>query len=280
MLAYLYTNPMVVVFIVSVILLTLMYFYFKSLSIKGKNKKEEKKESTEQKVEEKPDEKSEEVKEEPAKETTEEVVEEPESTVGRGGKNSRVTQIYKRPVQKSDANTNETSEDDYQAEFVDVSKNVSKFKTLKKEDFGDEVIEQPLVDEFGFVSEQKEDCGFCEDKVKHFDHSRRLSNFVRDGDFDGMFGTHLSDRYMRIDDIDKHLNLTEDNLSHLYQKATETIENSEKRLTSEEMRENLAESIVEQDNSVEGETSENFGVKVDLRNIVLTDSIMNRKKKK
>lgn len=279
MLAFLYTNPMVVIFIVSVIVLIMMYYYFKSLSVKGKSK-EEKKEKVEQKAEEPKEEKPKEVKtEEPEKVEQEEPKEEPESTVGRGGKKSRVTQIYRRPVQKSETETSENVEEkgDYQADFVDISKNVSKFKTLKEEDFG-ETQEEPIVDEYGFVAETKEDCEFCEDKVKHFDHSRRLSNFVKDNNFDGMFGSHLSDYYMFSDNIDKHLNLTEENLSHLYEKANKTIENSEKRVTSDTIRESIAEAIVESDQEVE--QNEDISSKVDLRNIVLTDSIMNRKKKK
>lgn len=278
MVSYIKSNPLIMIFIVSLVVLVLLYFYLKTLSVKTKKKEEKIKEdkqddsnktveiSTEEQVEK---------KDEP-KEEQEEI----ESVVGRGGKKSRVTRIYRRDLPKPAINE-EISKDeklaDLDAEFVDVSKNVSKFKTLKEEDFSDNKVESK-VDEFGFVSDTKEDCDFCKDKVKHFDHSRRLSKFIKEDNFDDMFASHLSSYTDRIEDIDKHLNISDESLNKLYDKASKTIDNSKRKIVSDVIKESINDSIEEHNENVV--SNEELQTKIDLKTMLIADTIMNRKKKK
>lgn len=281
MLSYIKSNPLIIIFICSLVVLILLYYYLKSLSVKTK-KKEDKKpakasEAEKEVVQQQTEEKVEPKEEQPVKEEIEEL----DSTVGRGGKKSRITRVYRRDIQKpaEDVRESETkvNQSDLNADFVDVSKNVSKFKTLKEEDFEDK-NQEPSVDEFGFVDEIKEDCNFCEDKVKHFDHSRRLSNFIKEDNFDEMFASHLSGYADRIDEIDKHLNITDESLSKLYDKANKTVENSKKRVVSEVVKDSIIDSIEEHNSNVV--SSEELRSVVDLKTMLIADTIMHRKKKK
>lgn len=272
MLAFLYNNATLIFVLVVILLLILMYYHFKSLPAKVKKKEEKKEVKTEPEKKEEVIEQKEEIKEE-----VKEVVEE---EAGRG-KNSKVSHIYKRQKteQAGTGEVEKVSEGDYDAEFVNVSKNVSRFKGLvAKEEEIKELVNEAEKDQFGFVTESQENCEFCENDTKHFDHSRRLSKYIKENNFDGMFASHISDYYMKMDDIDKHVGVSDESLGKLYKKASDTINNSEKRLSSGIVEESIARSEIE--NMEDVITDEELKSIADLRTVVITDSIMNRKKKK
>ncbi|MBE5755710.1 MAG: hypothetical protein E7341_03425 [Clostridiales bacterium] len=195
-------------------------------------------------------------------------------------RNSKVSHIYKRPATETVKETVSLGkESEYDAEFVNVSKNVSRFKGLvAKEEELKELVNEAETNEFGFVTDKQEDCDFCESKTSHFDHSRRLSKFVKDQNFDGMFASHISDYYMNMDGYGRHLSVDDDRLGKLYEKADKTIQNSERKLSSGVVEKSIIQSDIE--NMQEVVTDEELKSIADLRTVVITDSIMNRKKKK
>lgn len=269
--AFLYNNSTLIIVLVIILVLVLMYYHFKSLPAKVV-KKEDKKEAKAE-----PEKKDEVVEQKEEKiEEVEVVQEEP----GKG-KNSKVSHIYKRPKteQAGTGEIEKVSEGDYDAEFVNVSKNVSRFKGLvAKEEEIKELVNEAEKDQFGFVTEPQENCEFCEAETKHFDHSRRLSKYIKENNFDGMFASHISDYYMKMDDIDKHIGAGNKRLEKLYDKASKTLDNSEKRLSGGNVEKSIIKSEIE--NMEEVITDEDLKSIADLRTVVITDSIMNRKKKK
>ena len=275
MLAFLYNNTTFLFVLIVILTLIAMYYHFKSLPakvVKKEDKKEAKPEpAKKEEVVEQKEEKKVETKEE--KEAIQE-------EAGRG-KNSKVSHIYKRQKseQTSTGEVEKVSEGDYDAEFVNVSKNVSRFKGLvAKEEEIQQLVNEAETDQFGFAADVQEDCEFCEVKTKHFDHSRRLSKYIKEDNFDGMFASHISDYYMRMDNIDKHVGVSGESLNKLYEKASKTLDNSEKRLTGGNVEKSIIKSEFE--NMEEVITDEDLKSIADLRTIVITDSIMNRKKKK
>ncbi len=69
--------------------------------------------------------------------------------------------------------------------------------------------------------------------ANYFDKSKRLSKFVKEDNFDEMFDSHISDDYLDID-ISRHLDTSDDVLYKLYDRASKTLANSDKRLISDE----------------------------------------------
>lgn len=277
--AFLYNNPLVMLFIIVVLILIVLYLFFKKLPTKGKKKTtdQKSKEDIVQKIE--PEERHEDVE----KISTEEqvdvdpVVEISEDTNKKKGKS--VTKIYQRPVEVTvKKETDEAlKQSQPNAEFINISKNVARFKKIVEEPES-EYLQEPVTDEFGFVQDVQEDCDFCENKVKHFDHTKRLSNFIRDDNFDDMFQSHISDYYMNMNDIDRHINYNNKSLDALYDKASETINNSQKKIISDVVEESIIRSEIEENQGAD--FNEGFYDNVSLKSIVLSDVVMNRKKKK
>ena len=83
---------------------------------------------------------------------------------------------------------------------------------------------------------------------------------------------------MNMDNIDGHINSNDKVLGRLYDKANETIENSKNRLITDKVAESIVESIIEEEKNVA--SNEDLKSSIDLKTVVLTDAIMNRKKKK
>ena len=272
MIAFLHNNIGFIILIAAIFLLVLMYYHFKSLPAKAK-KKEEKKET-------KPEP---EIKEEVVeiKQVEPEVNEPVEPKVNEKNKSPKVSQIYKRTKVEPNEKKEDVSsyEADYDVEFVNVSKNVSRFKGLvAKEEELKQLVDEAETNEFGFVTDVQENCDYCEDKTSHFDHSRRLSKYIKDGNFDGMFASHISDYYMNMDNIEKHLKTSEARVDKIFDRASKTLDNSEKRLSSGIVEKSIIKSELE--NMEEMITDEDLKSIADLRTVVITDSIMNRKKKK
>lgn len=145
-------------------------------------------------------------------------------------KKPKIVQIYKSTERKDESGLNSKEEFDpiynRNVEFVNTSKNIAKFKSFaeNKPEESQESLEKK--DEFGFVEDEKEDCEFCEDKVKHFDHSKRLSSIMKDGE--DIFNSHISDKYMNINS-DRHISVSK--IEESLMKRTEMMmKNSEEKV--------------------------------------------------
>lgn len=226
---FIYRNQSIVIIVSVVIVLIIAYFFIKKLPTKVvKKEKESKKEADKESKD-----KIEEIKKEEdiqQKTQTEEINQKKED------KKPKIVQIYKREQKKTDAGEeNKTKIDpiyDRNVEFINTSKNIAKFKSFSEEN--KEEIEQGVnSDEYGFVSDVQEDCDFCENKVKHFDHTRRLSKAIKDDNFENMFESHISEKYMKINS-DRHLNLNEKFQKNLFGRTETMLMNSGNKVKNDE----------------------------------------------
>ncbi len=199
-------------------------------------------------------------------------------------------------------------------EFVKSSKRVSKLVKVSKEDVT-EGFETLITEESYLPPEENSDeydkklrkNFHLKQHSKYFDKSKRLFRFIKEDNFDDMFNSHISDDYLNID-ISRHLDTSENVLNKLYNRASETIANSDKRLISEDddeqsrrkvdkdfneayiekrKREIFAE-LISSDNRREdenenmrlGEIDIDDVIKLDSKTILVADAVLNRKGKK
>ena len=306
------SNPLIALAIGVVIVFVLMFIFVKPPKSKKKHTvKTDKKTSTDK----------------PEKSDKEEKVEQPTTSDAAETSNVKkkkhlkkaktkpeITQVYKRTVgqQKTsneikDENNNGVDDDlESRAQFVKTSNKVSKFIGLS------DVVNQEeseMVQE-GFsempVSDFDENCDDCQKKVRHFDHSRRLSKMIQEDSFDDMLEAHISDKYLNIN-ADKHLGVSPDFAEKLYGRAMNTISNSDiKVLVESETEEKPVEQIrndkdymktwleqrrhtelsklmMESGSSSDEVLSDDFveEVKTDIdltpKNIIVVDAVLNRK---
>lgn len=262
--------------------LLVMYFIFKALPTKvAKKQKAEKTSQKEENIATEKSDSSEEKKEETNSKTKEDLNKEKTQNEDKNSqkddKKPKIVQIYKRERSENKEEKSEKIDPIYNRniEFVNVSKNVSKFKS-----FTDEAIDNTELDdingekdEFGFVRDNQDDCEFCEDKVKHFDHSRRLSSVMKDDNHDDMFASHISDKYLNINS-EKHLKLDEKFHNMLYSRMADMVINSKSKINSSpEMSYNAAEEF--RDDEIEDDD-----VKINMKTALIADTYFNRKKKR
>lgn len=208
-------------------------------------------------------------------------------------KEKKVTKVYIRKVQdKKEEQKEEDSK--YQqlserAEFVKTSKYVSKLNGFRndKEELNREELGQALKEEI-------ENCDTCNDMKSRFDRSRRLSKIIKDDNFDKMFATHITEHYLNIDP-ERHVSKTIE--EDIYRRANELIQNGETRaLDSKSQIEynNLKSdkdklrfwlehsNAKEEQESLLNQEEEKFKEDLDfsLRNLILTESIIKRKGRK
>lgn len=215
-----------------------------------------------------------------------------------------ISQVFERTEKKQVLVEPETKNDEVEsdlqkrAEFVNTSKKISKFSGLKNiEDVHDEEIS----DIDSILQEYDENCEVCKEIASHFDHSRRLSKFIKEGSFDDMFASHISDHYMNIDS-GRHLKL-EDIEKRLYDRTLKTLSNSEVKVLSddedkpseklrndkdymkswleERRREEYAKIIESQEDSHVNEYAiDDVGdVSISAKNLIIADALLKRKKK-
>lgn len=274
MLGFIYSNQSLLIFIGILLILLMYYFVAKSLSAKVSKKKESAKtdkKDDELKVD--PD-KQDEVSESQTK-SDEEPIEEQVSDdkSDKDDKKPKIVQIYKRK-ESSKAETSNSKQDNdpiynRNIEFVNTSKNIAKFKSFVDETANPIPTEDDLKDEFGFVVDNQDDCEFCEDQVKHFDHTKRLSDIMKD-DSD-LFASHISDKYLKINS-DRHLNLDKIE-SRLFARTEKMLKNSEDVVKKEESFDEPC--CVEDDCCCEDDD-----VHVNMKTALIADTYFNRKRKK
>ena len=224
-----------------------------------------------------------------------------------------ITQVYKRTSVKEESETeNKEVADDAKsdlakrAQFVKTTGKVSKlvgFSDIVEEELKavEQLTEMP-------VQDFREDCEACEKKIKHFDHSRRLSKMIQEDSFDDMLEAHISEKYLNIN-VDKHLGISEDFSEKLFDRALKTLSNSASKVLveneddeesvpvarikndkefmkswlEERKREELAKMMVSTDlvrvDEVSDEFVERVSKDVDLspKNIVVVDALLKRK---
>lgn len=288
MLGFIYGNQTLIFVLVVVIILVGLYFVFKSLPTKVVKKTTEKK--SVEKVTQKDDEKNDiekKVKEEIAKEIEkEEKTQNEEESSKKEEKRPKIVQVFKREsrVQPEDKVKSVDPIYDRDVEFINTSKNIAKFKSFADETKVEEA-EVKNTDEFGFVADVEEDCEFCEDHVKHFDHSRRMSAIMKDDNHDEMFASHISDKYLNINS-DRHLNLDEKFNRTLFSMTEKMMNNSDGKFSDN--KNNVGDSqmpslwSIDFSGETEGTDDEIIEdeVKVNMKTALIAETYFNRRKKK
>lgn len=276
---FIYSNQSIVYVVGSVLFLILLYFVIKALPTKVKKKEvkvPEKKSEESAKEEIKEPEKTEEV---PSEESLEETKKDKKTD-----KKPKIVQIYKREQRTESGEQKQKSHDpiyDRNVEFINTSKNIAKFKSFAEESKQDDEVKD--VDEYGFVQDVQEDCEFCEAKTKHFDHSRRLSKAIKEDNFDNLFDSHLSEKYMNINS-DRHLKLDEKFHSNLFGRTEEMMSKSFEKLNlkSEEIEESQGSkySLFSQVSNSSDDFVDEDEVKVNMKTALIAETYFGKRKKK
>ena len=227
-----------------------------------------------------------------------------------------ITKVYeKKELKPTDESKNKILEEKSKKEddilksmqFVKSSKNIERLKPLTAAEMEERErlrIEQEMLDE-GLdqidIFDEKID---LKNKSKHFDRTRRLSKMIKEDSLDDMFCSHISEKYMNMDDLEKHLRNCDEIQSKLFNRVAETLVNSEIRLNNDvdsnnheksiqidelerRKREKIASFISESNNLKdliieENELDDIIEEDVDLsaKNILIVDTILNRKGRK
>ena len=269
---FFYSNQTLVYVLGVILFLVVLYFIIKALPTKVSKKqpKEEKKEEAKQEAEK-------------VEEVAEEKTQEEENKDKKADKKPKIVQVYKREsrTQNGSGESKKTIDPIYDrnVEFVNTSKNIAKFKS-----FAEEVKEEDVVDskdDFGFVEEVKEDCEYCDANVKHFDHSRRLSKAIKEDDFDNMFDSHLSEKYMNIN-MDRHLKLDANFEKKLFERTEEMMHNSNCKCSGCESESEKPKYSLFSDNSMtyDGDEIEDDDVQINMKTALLSEVYFGKRKKK
>lgn len=218
-----------------------------------------------------------------------------------------ITRVYeKKQIEKRVEQTDEDEkltekEEEFlkKMQFVKSGGKVSRLKPYvneNEENFEDQAFE--IVEQENF--EQVEDVEIK--KTSRFDRTRRLSKLIQEDSLDNMFCSHISDKYMNMDDFERHLRSCNEVQEKLYQRAVDTMVNSESRMSAENSekiqelkdrgamsdwleqrrRQELAKIISQDTNEeFEEEDAEDIVENDDLsaRTFVVVDSLLNRKGK-
>lgn len=225
-----------------------------------------------------------------------------------------ITKVFeKKELQPTDDSKTKILEEKSQKEeeilksmqFVKSSKNVERLKPLTASEIEERErlrLEQELLaqetEQFDILEEKVD----LKNKSTHFDRTRRLSKMIKEDSFDDMFCSHISEKYMNMDDLEKHIRNCDEIQSKLFNRVAETIVNSEIRLTNDtngnnnernlqldeiekRRREQVSKFLKEINESSEEEEydfDELVEEDVDLsaRNILIVDAILKRKGRK
>ena len=280
MLGFIYNNQSLFIILCVIAFLVVLYFIVKAApaktSIKSKKVEAKSADKDSENIEKKSDETDDLDKIKSESEEFEKTQKKEEKNK-KDDKKPKIVQIYKREQR----DTNEKNSDkqvtdpiyDRNVEFVNTSKNIAKFKSFAEEKKEEPQVEVEGNDEFGFVIDSKEDCEFCEDHVKHFDHSRRLKTIVNNEDDSDMFGSHISEKYMNINS-DRHLNLNEKFNQNLFAMTERMMNNSKNKVKVE------SDSDCDCRHSCCDEDMEDDEVKINMKTALIADTYFHRKKKK
>lgn len=297
MLEWLNENPLVVLAFLVVVIFVLMFVFVK---VKKKKPKKEPEQKTDKKETETKD-----TGDAEEKEPTEKI------RVKKSKIRPQIERLYKRQVEIAESEKkpedNPDELDGKQAQFVKRDGKVSRFvgfeEIARKE-------EEMIAAEQERLANPQDDCAICKPQKKHFDRTRRLSRMIRQDSFDDMLEEHISEHYLNIDET-RHLRISDDFSEKLFDRAMKTLSNSDvkvlvdeedseekplekmrgdkeymKQWLADRKRENMAAFIASKEVSspddIDEETAERLKNEIDLspKNIVVVDSILNRKGKR
>ena len=260
--------------------LVVLYFIFKALPTKvvKKEKKEIKKEQ------EVPVETIQETNDESEKEQKTEDIEKTQSSNKKEEKKPKIVQVYKRKEREQNSDNNKSFIDpiyDRNVEFVNTSKNIAKFKSFVDENqVVEESVESENVDEFGFVEDVKEDCNYCQENVKHFDHTKRLSKMINSDNLDGLFGSHITEKYLNIK-ADRHLRLDENFSDALFSRTEAMLKNSDDKVKNDEYEKEKFSLFYDNSEPVlDDESDENDDIEINMKMALLAETYFGKRKKK
>ncbi len=227
-----------------------------------------------------------------------------------------VEQVFKREESKLDIQAPGEIEPDIdenelleKMQFVKSSKKVSKLVSLGENDNQVEIdtedvdnIEQTPEVVTSRINSVKTNA----DGNRYFDKTRRISRCIECGSVDEIFCPHLSDRYLNIN-VDKHLKDDENIFNSLYSRTSKMLANSGAKFSVDgdedsnfetplkdykndkdymkdwlerRKREELAKFIIDDPNADDDIDVSVDDVNLSARSILITDSIINRKRLK
>jgi len=273
---------------------------------KEEPKKTEKKEEKKKKKKDKKDDKSKEQNKD-KKTKTKETKDKPKEKKSKNDKEKKVEPVFKKEKKEETPEEKEKREGKDERDllekmaFVKTSKTISK---LAKKEW----IEKPVESEF--TTEElvaiddliyKKELENESKRSRHFDKSVRLSNFIKSGDYDSMFVSHISDKRTQISSK-RHLNINDNFMDRLYDRTykalersgySEKDENNKYKLSLDENEDALSDQLNDKrgefaymiDSSYKDTSysempeSEYMDETIDLgsKNILVVDTIMNRK---
>lgn len=279
---FIYSNQSWAVFILVVVVLVVLYLIIKALPTKvEKKQKKSEKQAGDVNKEESKDTGQDKVDESKQESTNDqEKTQESENKDKKEAKKPKIVQIYKREKREDSSNGEKRKSIDpiydRNVEFINTSKNVAKFKSFADES-KEEVLEESKTDDYGFVSDTQEDCNLCENKVKHFDHTRRLSKAIKEDRFDEMFDSHISEKYLNINS-DRHLNLNEKFQKNLFERTEKMLLNSENKVKNDE-HEKSSFSLFSNNESVE-DFDDDEDVQINMKTALIADTYLGKRKRK
>ncbi len=222
-----------------------------------------------------------------------------------------ITRVYEKKKLKTKEENSENKEELSPIEeeflkkmqFVKTSKNISRLKPYTAE----QQIEAENIEELTLAPHECEECGEVHKPSSYFDRSRRLSKMIQESSFDDMFCSHISEKYMNMDDISRHIRNCDEIEQKLFERAAKTMANSEVKVNitddgkvkelsdkdsmkswlEERRRQELAKYVTSNNEEVvnlsvdydfEDLTQGEFDLSA--RTVLIVDSILNRKGKK
>ncbi len=219
-----------------------------------------------------------------------------------------ISHVYEKKQMQTKV-TSETHDDKSKMEeeflkkmqFVKSSGKVSRLKPYEANDVAEEVVE---IQEVGIDEPLVE---VKHEKKSRFDRTRRLSNMIQSDTLDDLFCSHISDKYMNMDDIARHIASCDEIEAKLFERAAKTMANSEAKVNisddgkiselkdkdsmkawlEERRRQELAKFMVNADvendivsNQDDDLQDDEQGIDLDSRTILVVDSILKRKGRK
>lgn len=219
-----------------------------------------------------------------------------------------ISHVYEKKQMQTKV-TSETNDDKSKLEeeflkkmqFVKSSGKVSRLKPYEASSAAEEVAE---IQEVGIDEPLVE---VKQEKKSRFDRTRRLSNMIQSDSLDDLFCSHISEKYMNMDDIARHISSCDEIEAKLFERAAKTMANSEAKVNisddgkiaelkdkdsmkawlEERRRQELAKFMVNSnvENNIVSNQDDDFqddeqGIDLDSRTILVVDSILKRKGKK
>ena len=226
---------------------------------------------------------------------------------------------YHKKEENKQTDLNEKAEEEQELlktmQFVKTTRKVSRLKpnvindennleNLIENFYSNDEILNESVDHYNTDNSELNHNSIKQEGSHYFDKSRRLSKIIKDGNFDNMFCSHISEKYMNMDAIQRHIRNCSEFQEKLYERASRTLANSQSKVSVDvdgkikpltdnykselenRKRQELAKMMIvseEDDKTInEDDLIDNINDELNLsaRNILIVDSILNRKGKK